>query len=247
MGSPQLELRITVGAEPREIIVPAREEVNPGKRLRVAPIESLGQPHNCRQHPHRRAKGAVEIAVSLVRFLRGRLPMVAGDERDDLDLLRIEAPQISILDQVIGMPVVAVIADMHADIVQERGVFEPLPFAISESVYAAGLVEDAQCKARDLLRMLGPVPAPFPQLYNAAAPDVRVPLDLPDAGAVAVNVIEDQAFPKRQVAERQVLGAKPSQNRVEKHRAGDVQISAPRIETGHLEALFDVRLDQPLS
>ena len=33
--------------------------------------------------------------------------MVARDERDDLDLLRIEAPQVAVLDQVVRVPVMA--------------------------------------------------------------------------------------------------------------------------------------------
>ena len=46
MRGPHLELRIAVGAQPREIIVAAREQIDAGQRLRVAAIEPFGQPHN---------------------------------------------------------------------------------------------------------------------------------------------------------------------------------------------------------
>jgi hypothetical protein len=52
--------------------------------------------------------------------------MAASGLRDDLDLDRIEAQKFGILDQVIGMAIMAVVVDNAADIVQERRVFEEL-------------------------------------------------------------------------------------------------------------------------
>ena len=46
MSGPQLQLRIAIRAKPGEVVVAARKEVNPGERLRVAPIEALGKPDN---------------------------------------------------------------------------------------------------------------------------------------------------------------------------------------------------------
>ena len=68
----------------------------------------------------------LQVAVSFVRLLRRRLAMIAGDERDHFDLLRIEAAQIAVLDQIVRMPVMPLVADVHADVVQERAVLEPL-------------------------------------------------------------------------------------------------------------------------
>ena len=92
MGGPQFELRIAVGAQPGEIVVAAGEQIDPGERLSVAAIETLGQPHNRGEHSNRRAQTACEVAVSLVRFFRRRLAMVSSDQRDDLNFLGIEAP-----------------------------------------------------------------------------------------------------------------------------------------------------------
>ena len=46
MGGPQFQLRVASRAKPGEVIVPAWEEIDPGERLRVAPIEALGKPDN---------------------------------------------------------------------------------------------------------------------------------------------------------------------------------------------------------
>ena len=169
--------------------------------------------------------------------------MIARDERDDLDLLRIEAAQVAVLDQVVRVPVVALVADVDADVVQQRAVLEPLALAVGQPVHAARLVEDVQRQPRDLLRVLRPVAAALAELDDAAAPDVGVALDLADAGAVAVDVVEDEAFAQREVAERELVGAEPADDRVEEHRAGDREIGAPRIHARRRQALLDVRFD----
>ena len=84
-----------------------------------------------------------EIAVALVRFLRRRLAVVARDERDDFDLLRVEAAQIAVLDQIVRMAVVALVADVHADVVQQRAVLEPLALAVARG--RARCASDRRC------------------------------------------------------------------------------------------------------
>ena len=54
----------------------------------------------------------------------------------------IEAAQIAVLDQVIRVPVMTLVADVHADVVQQRAVLEPVALAIAEAVHAARLIED---------------------------------------------------------------------------------------------------------
>jgi hypothetical protein len=154
MSGPQFQLRVAVGAQPCEVVVAAREEIDAGKRLRVTAIQAFGQSHDGRQHTDSRAKCAVEIAVAFVRFLRSRLTVVSRDKRDDLDFLRIEAPQISILDQIVGVAMMAVIADVYANVVQERRIFQPFTLAIAQAVNATRLIEDAEGQPRDLLRVL---------------------------------------------------------------------------------------------
>jgi hypothetical protein len=88
---PQLQLRITAGTEPGQVIVAAREKIDPRDGLRVAAIESFRQPDHRRQHPDDAAQRAVQIAISVVRFLRRGLPMVSRNQRDHFDLLGFEA------------------------------------------------------------------------------------------------------------------------------------------------------------
>ena len=95
--------------------------------------------------------------------------------------------------------------------------------------------------------MLGVVVATLGELERAAPPDVGDLVDLGDLPAVAADVVEHQAFAQRQVAERQLLGAEPAQDRVEEHGAGDDEIGAPRIEAGHGQTLLRIERDDLLA
>lgn len=63
VSGPQFELRITVRPQPGKIVVAARKEIDSGERLRVAAIEAFREANDSRQHPHRTAKRAVEVAI----------------------------------------------------------------------------------------------------------------------------------------------------------------------------------------
>ena len=60
--------------------------------------------------------------------------MVAGDERDRFDFVRLEAAEIAVLDQVVRVLVVPLVADVHADVVEDRRVLEPFALAIGQAV-----------------------------------------------------------------------------------------------------------------
>ena len=108
-----------------------------------------------------------EPGVFLVRPLRRASPVIAGDERHDFDLVRIEATEVAVPDQVVRVPVMALVADMGADVVQQRRELQPLAFAIGEAVDGACLIEDRQREPDDLLRMLRVVVAPFGELERS--------------------------------------------------------------------------------
>ncbi len=199
---PQFELGVTRGAQPREVVVAPRIEVDACQGLSVAAIEPLGKPDHRREHAHRPSLGAFEIPVALVRLLRRRLAMIAGDEGDDFDLLRIETAEIAVLDQVVRVPVMPLVADMHADVVQHGAELEPLSLAIAESVHALRLVENIERQARHLGGVLGPVAAALSKFDDAAAANIGVALDFLDPRAVAMDVVEDDAFSQREIAER---------------------------------------------
>ena len=166
--------------------------------------------------------------------------MVARDERHHLDFVRLEAAQVAVLDQVIGMPMVARIADVRAEVVHQRRILEPLALAIGQPVNGARLVEQRERQPRDVLRVHREVVAALGQLDGAAAPHVGNAIDLRDLSLVAPHVVEDEPFAEREIAQRQLVGAEPPKDRVEQDRAGDDEVGAPRIEAGHRQPTFEV-------
>ena len=86
-----------------------------------------------------------------MRALRGSPAVIARDERYHLDLVGMEAAKVAVLDQIVRMLVMAGVADVSADVVQQRGIFEPLPFAVCQAMDCARLIEERQCEADDLI------------------------------------------------------------------------------------------------
>jgi hypothetical protein len=121
---PEFELSFVGGAEPCEIVVPARIEIDSRNGLRVAPVQTLGQSHHGGQLLDHALQLGRQGTEPFVCVLRRRLPMVAGDERNDLDFARLEATEVAMLDQVVGMAVMTLVTDVHANIVQQRAVLE---------------------------------------------------------------------------------------------------------------------------
>jgi hypothetical protein len=244
---PQLELGVAAGADLEQPVLAAIVEIDAGDRLGVAAIEALGQPHNRRQRPDRAAPPARQIPVPFVAPLRRRLTVVAGDQGDRLDLFGIEAAQIAILDQIVRMTMMALVADVHADVVQERRVLEPFALAIGEAVNGARLIEERRREPRDLCGVLGPVVAPLGELDHAAAPDVWVAIGLRDVLPVTGDVVENQPFTKGEVAQRQVGRVEAADDRVEQNRARHGEVGAPRLETRDRETVLEVERHELLA
>jgi len=88
----------------------------------------------------------------------------------------------------------ALVADVHADVVENRRVLEPLALAIGHPMDRARLVEEDEREARDLSGVLRPVIAALGQLDDAAAPHIGVAVGLRDLLAMARDVVEDEAL-----------------------------------------------------
>ena len=58
--------------------------------------------------------------------LRKRPPMVARNIGDDLDLVARETAQFTVSNEILGMLVVLALMDEIADIVQDRGILQPI-------------------------------------------------------------------------------------------------------------------------
>jgi hypothetical protein len=153
VGRPELQFGVARGAKTDQVRLPARNDIERRDDLGVTAIESFRKPEHRGQRAHRAPEAAFEEPVTLVAFLRRRLTMIARQERDDFDLLRIEAAQLAVLDQVVRMTMMALVADVDAGVVKERAIFEPLTFAIAELVHCARLIEDRQRELRHVARV----------------------------------------------------------------------------------------------
>jgi hypothetical protein len=140
-GGPELQLGVARRAQLQQVVVAAVVNLDAGDALRVAAIEALREAQNGRQRADGPARAARQLSEALVAALRCPQPVVAGDERDRLDLLGLEPAEVAVLHEVIRVLVVPFVADVHPDIVHQRGKLEPLPLAIGEPVHAARLIE----------------------------------------------------------------------------------------------------------
>ena len=68
--------------------------------------------------------------------------MVSRNERDDVDLIRFEATQASVTDEVLRVTVVVFVADVDAYVVKQTGKLEPLSLLVALPVQDARLVEE---------------------------------------------------------------------------------------------------------
>jgi len=150
-GGPELQLHIARRAQLHQVVVTAIVELQARDGLRVTAIEALRQPQNRGERANGGPRPPPHRAEALVLSLRRRLPVIAGDERDRLDLAGLESAEVAVLHEVVRMLVMALVADVHADVVQNGGVLEPFPLAIGQPVNRARLVEQGDGQPRDVL------------------------------------------------------------------------------------------------
>src|SRR5260221_10664098 len=105
MCRPELKLRVPGRAQTHEVALALRDDVERRDDLRVTAIEPFGQPQHGGERPDRPPQTAFERPVPVMALLRRRLAMIARQEGNNLDLLRIEPAQLAVLDQIVRMPV----------------------------------------------------------------------------------------------------------------------------------------------
>ena len=177
---PQLQFRVARRSQPDHPAIVGLFDVETGHRLRVAAIEAFRQPEKRGQHPDAPPIRPSQFAVALVRFSRRGLAVIARDERHDFDLVGIEATQVAVLDEVVRMFVMALVADVQSDVVQQRGIFEPLALADAEPVGVSRGVEQRDRQLRDLTGMVGAITAPLAKLESKLIGDLDGPFRLKD-------------------------------------------------------------------
>jgi hypothetical protein len=244
IGGPQFEFCFARRSQLQQGIVAAIVEIDAGDDLGVAAVQTFREPDNRRQDADGAPQRARQLAKSLVFAFRRRTAVIPREESQHVDLLRFEAAQIAVLDEIVRVFVMAFVADVDADVVQERAELEPFAFAVGQRVDGARLVEQHQREPRDLLGVFRPVVAAFGKLEDAAAADVGEAIGLGDFLAVLCNVIEDQPLAQRQIAERQFVGFEPAQDFVQEDGTGHGQIGAAGIEPRDPQSLLDVEAGQ---
>ena len=107
-----------------------------------------------------------------------------------------------------------------------------------EPVHGARLIEQRQRQPRHLRGVLGPVVAALGELDDAAAPHVRVAVDLRDLLPVPRDVVEDQPFAQRQIAQRDLVRRRAAGRIVSSRIApATARSRASRIEAGNAQPL----------
>ena len=196
-------------------VVAAIVQLETGDRLRVTAIQAFREAEDGRERANRSTAAPAELAEAGVTPLRRGPTVVARDERDRLDVVRLEAAKIAVLDQIVRVLVMTLVADVDADVVQQRRVFQPFALAIGQPVDRARLIEERHGETRHLVRVVRPVVAALGELDDAAPPYVGIAVGLGDLFAVARDVIEDQALTQRQIAQRELARAETADDRIE--------------------------------
>ncbi len=246
-GGPDFQLCVAASPYLQQHVVAAVVKLDAPHGLLVAAVEAFGEPEHRSQRPDGAAAAPAEFPEQLVPFLGHGPPVVARDQRNRVDFVGVEPAQIAVPDEIARVPMVALVADMHADVVQQRGVFEPFALAVRQAVNGAGLIEQRQRETGDLVRVFGPVIAPFGEFDHAAAAHVGIASRVRDFPAMPRDVIEHEPFAERQVRERHRRCAEATDDRIEQDGAGDREVGAPGLEAGYPQPLFEIQIEQVLS
>ena len=118
--------------------------------------------------------------------------MIPGCQCDDLDLLRLKAPETAIFDEIVRVLMMAAIADVHPDVVQHGRVFQPLTFTVAHPVGGLRLVKKGQTETCHLVCVFRLVIATFCELDHAPTADVWILLDVRDPRLVLVDIVEGE-------------------------------------------------------
>jgi hypothetical protein len=246
LGRPGFQFYVVVRCDDQRGGVAAILQIDRVHHLSVAAVEAFRHAQHSGGNPNRGPHRRRECRVLGVRLLRRTTTMIARDQPDGFDLIGLEAPETAMPDQVVRVTMVAVVADVITDVVEQRCVLQPFARAIGSLLDGAHLIKERESQPRDLLRVRRRVAASFSQLNDASAPDLRERLREGDPLLVTADVVDDEAFPQRKLAERDLLGVEPPNDRVEQDGTGHDEIRAPRIQAWQPQPLREVQgYEQP--
>jgi len=210
----------------------------------VAAVEGVGDAKEAGEFPHEVARGGVEGDVIGVGFFRQGFAVIAGDVGEDVELVQGEAVEIAVLDEIERMLVVAGVADVPADVVEDGGVFEELAFLGAELVERLELVEEREGELGDLQGMLFVEIAAAAELEDRAAAGVADLHGEFHLGPVGLHVVDDHAFAEGAVADVDFADVEFVKEVGDEHGAGDDLIGAAGVEPGEMPAFGEGRAEQ---
>jgi hypothetical protein len=97
---PQFELRITTRPNLQQGILAAIMELDVRNQLRMAAVEAFRETHHRCKRPDRSPAFLIQPRIFVVPLAGFGAPMIPRDERHGIDLVGLEPPQITILDQI---------------------------------------------------------------------------------------------------------------------------------------------------
>jgi hypothetical protein len=142
IGSPQLELGVGLGPQLQQGVFAPVVQLDAADGLRMAAIQALGEPEDRGQRANRAAAAARKAPQRTV-FLLGRRPaVISRHQRDGFDFVGLEAAQVAVADEIFRVFMVAFVADVHADVVQDGRVLQPLALLVGQAVDRSRLIEE---------------------------------------------------------------------------------------------------------
>ena len=110
-------------------------------------------------------------------------------------------------DEIVGVLVVLALVDEVADVVQNRGVFKPVPLGGSQAMEACRLVEQAQGEAGDMKAMGFRCLTATGQCHDVAPPHVGNFRFRFEPFTVAMDKVVDDAFTNGLVAQDEFVSS----------------------------------------
>lgn len=142
MRGPDLELGVAGRSQADDELALAVGHLHAADHLGMAAVEALGQPDERRAQSDGPAHRRRQVAEAVVALLGRATPVVAGNQREHVHLVRREPAEAAVLDQVVRMPVMAGVADVEPRVVQQGTELDPLALAVAQAVQRARLVEE---------------------------------------------------------------------------------------------------------
>ena len=223
----QLQLGLVAGAggdlDPQR--PPARSGPDARHPPAVGAVEPDGDAEDGGEGPDGGLLLGVEAGELGVAGLGGALAVVAGHQRDALDLGVGEPDQpVAVADDVVGVLVVAVVADGQAHVGQEGGRLQVVPAVPVEAQARRQVVEQLQGQAGHPGRVLRVGVVGLGQVLHAAAPHVGdvVERPAPDPG----QRVDEHPLPEGGLADGQLVDAEAIDHALQDEGSGRDDVEA---------------------